>query len=146
MHARVQCYSHASECLERQEKWAKASVYRDRHLRLAVEAASKEEEAKAYAGLGEGKLAMGRFRCAHGAKQLRRQRVGAHFGFCRGCREALSAFEAAEECWDAVKHEVGVIACLKWQARVCDRLQRFEKSAEISTHGMDAGAADCMAV
>ena len=58
----LQCYSFASECLEAQHKWSKASVFRDRHLQLATEARSMEEIAKAHMGAGRIYVALGRNR------------------------------------------------------------------------------------
>lgn len=57
-----QVYSLLSECLERQERWARAAVARLRHMELAKEVGSKEEQAHAFQGMGSVFTHQGRYR------------------------------------------------------------------------------------
>ncbi len=52
MNTALQCYSSLSECMEKQTRWAKAAVCRDRQHQLAVEVENVEEQAKALQGSG----------------------------------------------------------------------------------------------
>ena len=130
-----QCYAYSCDCLEQQQLWNKAAVYRDRHLQLAKEAQSMPDVAKAHTGFAVINLALGRFRCGLKAVvhlDARPLCPDSHAIVCVAS-EALASLESAYDSWELLKHERQMIVCSRMQAEVYGRLENPDKQRECRT-------------